>query len=171
MLAPPLHFCAEVGQRLSIVAPSFVGRRFLLQQDAPPRFVWTLTGEVGSGPWRPGLAPRVLHKDEWAFDVHCWGVDLEQAYRLRQALVTALRDMAAGASFLLGRTAAPLGDESWLALGEVLVVSVTVHTDLVEGALTDLGDAPVLRVRPKAAEFERPPADWPAPGRLVSKER
>jgi hypothetical protein len=170
MRAPPLVLYDAVAAKLAPLAPSFLGRRFLAQHDAPPRFVWALAGEFGGALWRPGMRPRSLHRDEWVFDVHCWGVDFEQAYRLRQALVTGLRDAVNGAHYQLGKTAAPLGDDTWTSLGEVLVVSLTVLTDLLEGDPLRLADASTTHVRPTHVDLERPPADWSSPGRLVSKE-
>src|SRR5688572_13023629 len=129
MPCPPMAHVEAVAQALEPVAPTLIGKRHLAAHGSPARYVWVFTGEEPGGAARGGGNPRALHVDAWRVDVHCWGADFEEAYRLRQALVTSLRCSVRGANYKLGRTTI-LSDEEHTAYGDVFVVELTLLTPL-----------------------------------------
>ena len=139
MPCPPLAIYDEVSTALAVVAPTFLGRRHLPQQDAPRRYVWVFASEESAGAARIGGNARSLHNDAWSVEVHCWGASFEEAYRLRQALVTVLRRHVQGANYRLGRTAI-LSGEQYTACGDVMVVGLTLMTPLAAARIEELVD-------------------------------
>lgn len=116
--------------------PMRVGAKHLSANERSPRYVWvwsSIDPEPASG---AGGNPRREFTDAWNAEVHCWGRTLEEAARLRQALVTALRTTLGGpGNVLVGRTEILASDKEYRADGDVLVVRLTMRTPLNEARI------------------------------------
>lgn len=138
---------------LAGVAPSFKGRKYLAQLDAPRRYVWVVLGADTQGTTSPGANPRPLHDDGWDLAVHCWGKDLDEALRMRQALVTVVRQQVNGANYSLGRTTV-IDDDEHNVDGVAVVQELALRTPLVVAKIPDLVDDVRPTKKPTAVEFD-----------------
>lgn len=153
MATPIVTILEEAQALLAGVAPSYTGEKDLLRHDAPRRYVWVLAGASTSGTRAPGGNPRSLHDDAWSVAVHCWGETLDEAVRLRQCLVTAVRRAVRGANYRMGQTTA-LSDGELSQHGHVLTVQLDIVTPLPEAALPQLADMVRPTVRPTTVDID-----------------
>jgi hypothetical protein len=149
---PLVDFLSTMQELLSQVAPSFNDEKSLPKNDVPPRYVWVLD-ETGSKFPRSasGSNPtRILMTDLQRIDVHCWGFEPDatdellhkaRALRLRQALLTALRQVAQPEQYNVLRTVQKGGD-STKHRGWVCIVELEVHLPVFEAVWSGSPAAP-----------------------------
>lgn len=156
---------AELGEHLD-------DERGLVTHTSANRFVWVLTdSETNPSPAKIGGNPRALHDDVWRLEVHCWGFDPEnpgnalahkaRALRMRQALITCLRQAVGASRYRLRRTLWRGGD-AHTTRGWVVVVEVELLLPLYEARWAGLGgeveDNGGATVRPTSFGFDATPA-------------
>lgn len=67
------------------------GQDHITDNDTPPRIVIVPANDDLSSPTAVGGNPVSLHDANVTIVAHCWGTDFDQAWQLRQVLLTALR--------------------------------------------------------------------------------
>lgn len=133
---------ADITDELQYVAPmQFTIKDRNWNEDPPKYYVYprSIQSAMPMGPGRSSN-PRILHKDTHSLEFHCYGRDLPETERLRQALVTAVRKVVQGHSY-------ELGSSSWidtpnLQLGYVLVCPIDIWLALPEADLPTVGTPP-----------------------------
>ncbi len=165
---PIVDVIADCQAALEDVAPSYDDERSIPKHDAPGRYIWVLTdADATDKPREIGGNPRALHDDVWRVEVHCWGYDTEnpndakahkaRALRLRQALITSLRQVVGGGAYRLRRTLHRGGD-AHQARGWVVVVEIDIVLPLYEARWVGLGgaveDNTGAKVRPTSVGFD-----------------
>jgi hypothetical protein len=134
-------YYGEISGLLGACGPSFFGSEHLTDAMNAPRYTWILASEA----WNPD-APKdpatTLGSFDTTFVVHTFGKNFEHAYRLRQALLTALRASALG-TFSIGGAEHPLRDKgakSYVILQTVSVripIPVQAYPSLLGGDIVD----------------------------------
>ncbi|MBI2392816.1 MAG: hypothetical protein HYV09_24740 [Deltaproteobacteria bacterium] len=125
---------AAVRDELATVAPLLDGKRFLAQNDVPPRLVWVRRRiSPAGGPGAVGGNPRSIGDDLHIGEIHCWGVDEDDCERLRQAFAFVLRRVLRGRSYELGD--ADIVEQDYATCGAVLVMEVRVRLPLLAATL------------------------------------
>ena len=124
-------FLDDVAAALSTVAPVLDGRRFLAQNDVPPRYVWVRKRITpAGGPSAIGTNPPSLGDDLHVGEVHCWGTDEDDCERLRRALVTVVRRIVKGRNYELGD--AVITEQDWATCGAVLTLTISIRLPLLK---------------------------------------
>lgn len=123
MSIPPLEYIAEVRDILANVAQTYVGAEHLTDTMSPPRYTWIPSGESWSSDWPSD--DRIMGALDTAFVVHVYGSTYEHAWRMRHALLTALR-MAAHGTFLIGPADWPPRDKGMKGCVVLQTVHVTI---------------------------------------------
>jgi hypothetical protein len=136
---PIVDIIADVGTLLAVAAPTSTGAKELDRHDAPPRYVWVVTGATSTGASAIGGNPKSRYDDAWECTVHCQGTTLEQALRLRQFLLRAVRTVMQGANFTLGGTTL-LTDEEDTHDRHVAIVTLNLRTPMVDALASSLAD-------------------------------
>jgi hypothetical protein len=123
-----------VRDELANVAPLLDGRRFVSQNDVPPRYVWVRRRiSPAGGPGAIGGNPRSIGDDLHLGELHCWGSDEDDCERLRQAFATVLRRVLRGRNYELGD--AEITEQDYATCGAVLVMELRVRLPLVVAAI------------------------------------
>jgi len=129
---------------LGNVAPLLDGRRFVAQNDVPPRYVWIRKRiSPAGGPGAVGGNPRSLGDDLHVGEIHCWGTDEDDCERLRQALVTVIRRVVQGRNYELGD--ADITEQDWATCGAVLTMPISLRLPLLVARLPDAPTPPARR--------------------------
>lgn len=148
-MATLVDIIEPVAALLAHAAPTTIGRRALPRHAVPPRYVWVPEQITQTGPGAVGGNPRSLGDDLKVVAVHCWGHDLAHAERLRQALLTALRQVVGGRNYEIGTSTCEEPED--IHLGYLIVVSLTVRMPLPEALFpTAQGDPIRDNVQPTA---------------------
>lgn len=119
---------------LANVAPLLDGRRFVAQNDVPPRYVWVRQRIApAGGPGAIGGNPRSIGDDLHIGEIHCWGTDEDDGERLRQAFATTLRRVLNGRNYELGD--AEITEQDYATCGAVLVMQFRVRLPLLKASI------------------------------------
>lgn len=130
-----------VRDELTTVAPVLDGRRFVAQNDVPPRYVWVRRRiSAAGGPGAIGGNPRSIGDDLHIGEIHCWGSDEDDCERLRQAFATVLRRVLRGRNYELGD--AEITEQDYATCGAVLVMEIRVRLPLVTAAIPAMPTMP-----------------------------
>lgn len=123
-----------VRDELRTIAPLLDGRRFIAQNDVPPRYVWIRKRiSPAGGPGAIGGNPSSIGDDLHIGEIHCWGSDEDDCERLRQAFATVLRRVMQGRNYELGD--AEITEQEYATCGAVLVMDLRVRLPLVKAAI------------------------------------
>jgi hypothetical protein len=141
-------YFAEVAGLLAKCGPSFFGSEHLTDAMAPPRYTWILASEAWS-PDAPKDPATTLGAFDTTFVLHVYGRSFDHAYRLRQALLTALRTSALG-TFSVGGAEHPLRDKG--AKGYVILQTVSVRIPIPVQSLPELLGADIVDFEPLTAQ-------------------
>jgi hypothetical protein len=133
---PPLDYIAEVAALLSTCGVTKVGAEFISDNKAPHQYTWIPVGEVWSGD--SPADPSNMGAFDTSFVVHVYGKDYVSTWRMRHALLTALRHTAQG-FFTVGGAEWPVRDKG--TSGCVCLQTVSVRIPIPAQAYpTTLGD-------------------------------
>ncbi|MBI2388642.1 MAG: hypothetical protein HYV09_03410 [Deltaproteobacteria bacterium] len=125
---------AAVRDELVNVAPLLDGRRFIAENDVPPRYVWVRKKiSPAGGPGAVGGNPRSIGDDLHIGELHCWGSDEDDCERLRQAFATVLRRVVRGRNYELGD--ADITEQDYATCGAVLVMELRVRLPLLTASI------------------------------------
>jgi len=128
------HIFDAIAEKLATTAPMLDGKRFLAQNDVPPRYVWVRKRIApAGGPGAIGGNPRSIGDDLHQGEIHCWGTDEDDCERLRQALATVIRVVVRGRNYELGD--ADITEQDWATCGAVLTIPVSLRLPLLAAAL------------------------------------
>lgn len=130
----------DLAAALTHVARFAEWERGKYEHKAPPLYVWKpIGGDIG-GARQIGTNPRALGLLSVQVEVMCWGADDEAAFRLFQALWTAVEQRAQGRTYRLAGMR--LEQPDWTTAGRVWVADVRIDTHVPEATIpTVSGDA------------------------------
>lgn len=156
MTAPPVEIIEAVGELLATCGPTFIGLENMADNDSPPRYAWAPIDDEPDSDFDVGANPVAVAGVRATFAVHCWGKSYIHAWRLRQALITALHDTV-NASFRIGSARWTPGSVG--TYGYIVQQTVSVQIPIVEvaypGALgDDIADDVTLTGQAKYAAFD-----------------
>jgi len=137
MDAAPQNLIDSIATALETCGETKFGAEWLTENGAPPRYVWVpITDE-----YRPpsifeapesdeGLVEETLGCFSTTFVVHCWGHDYAQAFRMRAALITALRSVVGSGNYGVGGAQWINGGPS--RFGWAVLQTLTILTPILE---------------------------------------
>jgi hypothetical protein len=138
------ELAAGLTDALQYVAPLSLGKRYDGQNVSPPEYLlFPLTESIGGAVQGKSATSnaRSLGTRRVTLEVHCWGTDYGSAEVLRQAFVTALRVVSAGANYSLG--AAQWVDPLNREYGATIVQQFEVAMPLVSATFSIAPATPV----------------------------
>lgn len=133
----------SVSTKLATVAASVINPRSLSNDASapnvePPLYVWDPQSIAldNTIPLAGGNRnPKAWSTKAYIWDVACWGATLNDAERLYDTLLTALRTQLVGANFEVGTAAVTYPE--WSRVGYVIVVPVTFFSAAVVVEIPD----------------------------------
>lgn len=90
----PLDYYESIKALLATTAPTFFGAEHTSDAGRWPRYTWVPVSESAST--NHPRHPNCLGAYKFVFAVHVYGTDFSHAYRMRNALLTALYEVAQG---------------------------------------------------------------------------
>lgn len=163
----------DLAAALTHVAKFAEWERGKYEHKAPPLYVWKPTGGDIGGAKQIGTNPRALGLLSFQVEVACWGADDEAAFRLFQALWTAIEQRAQGRNYRMAGLR--LEQPEWTTAGRVWVADVRIDTHVPEATIpatsgVSVGDKTDQTVAPTSANQATPALSTPGDGWLEGTE-
>jgi hypothetical protein len=93
--------------------PSFIGEKYIAQNDTPPRLVWIPTADSFGPPVKVGANPKSYATRTAGLDCAIWGPDLATTEAMANDLIVALHQQC------LSRGNYELRGAEWITAGEL----------------------------------------------------
>lgn len=146
---PPVEYFTAISALLTTCGASFLGSEHLTDAMSPPRYTWVPAAEA----WSPD-APRdfaMMGAFDTTFVIHVYGNDFVHTWRLRHALLTALRTSSCG-TFSIGNAEWPLRDKG--AKGQVCLQTISIRIPIPAQAYPATLGATIVDDEPLTAQAD-----------------